>query len=84
MAEFAYNNAPHDSINISPNEARYGMTLDTRQGIEADPPGGEIPHAKERAELIIKIRKKLENSWQRTKESQTKWYNKNHPHTNYL
>ena len=62
MAEFAYNNAPHDSINISPNEARYGITLDTRQGIEADPPGGEIPHAKERAESIIKIRKELENS----------------------
>jgi transposase InsO family protein len=78
MAEFAYNNAPHDSIGISPNEARYGITLDTRQGIEADPPGGEIPHAKERAESIIKIRKELENSWRRTKESQAKWYNKNH------
>jgi hypothetical protein len=81
MAEFAYNNAPHDSINISLNEARYGITLDTRQGIEADSPGGEIPHAKERAESIIKIRKELENSWRRTKESQTKWYNKNHTPT---
>jgi hypothetical protein len=60
--EFAYNNTPYDSINISPNEARYGMTLDTRQGIKADPLGGEILYTKERVELIIKIRKELENS----------------------
>ena len=78
MAEFAYNNAPYNSISIWPNEARYSITLDTRQGIEADPLGGEILHVKERAESIIKIRKELENSWRRTKESQTKWYNKNH------
>ena len=65
-------------INISLNEARYGITLDTCQGIKADPLGGEILHIKERAELIIKIRKELENSWQRTKESQTKLYNKNY------
>ena len=72
MAEFAYNNALYDLINISLNEARYSITLDTRQGIEADPLGREILYIKERAELIIKIRKELENSWQRTKELQTK------------
>ena len=36
--------------------------LDTRQGIEANPLGGEILYIKERVELIIKIRKELENS----------------------
>jgi hypothetical protein len=78
MAEFAYNNAPHDSIGISPNEARYGITLDNRQGIADDSQKGEIPHAKERANELIQIRKKLENSWRRTKDSQVKWYDKNH------
>ena len=52
--------------------------LNTCQGIEADLLGGEILYVKERAELIIKIRKELENSQQRTKESQTKQYNKNY------
>ena len=56
-------------INISLNKARYGITLDTCQGIKADPLRGEILYIKERAESIIKIRKELENSWQRTKES---------------
>ena len=65
-------------INISLNEAYYSITLDTYQGIKADPLGREILYVKERAELIIKIRKELENSWQRTRESQTKWYNKNY------
>jgi hypothetical protein len=78
MAEFVYNNALYDSISISLNEAYYSIILDTCQGIEADPLGGEILYVKERAESIIKIRKELENSWQRTKESQAKWYNKNY------
>ena len=30
IAEFAYNNAYYSSIGISPNEARYGLSLDTR------------------------------------------------------
>ena len=78
IAEFAYNNAVHDAIGISPNEARYSISLDTRQGIEDDPLRGEIPQAKERAEEIVTLRRKLEDSWRRTKETQTKWYNKNH------
>jgi transposase InsO family protein len=78
LAKFAYMNAPQESIGIAPNEARYGMLLETRQGIEDDPQRGEIPIAKERAEEIIEIRKQLEISWQKTKESQAKWYNKNH------
>ena len=78
LAEFAYNNTPHDSIKISPNEARYGITLDTRQGIEDDPLRREIPLAKSRANNIVKIRQELERTWRKTKEIQTNWYNKNH------
>ena len=37
FAEFAYNNSYHESIKMSPNQARYGMNLETRQGIEDDP-----------------------------------------------
>jgi hypothetical protein len=78
LAKFAYMNAPHDSIGMSPNEARYGMTLDTRQGIEDDPQRGEIPTAKERAKWILEKRKELEATWLKTKEAQAKWYNKRH------
>jgi hypothetical protein len=78
QAEFAYNNAFHESIGMSPNEARYGQSLATRQGIEDDPLKGEIPTAKERAEALIKTRKSLEESWRKAKEQYTKWYNSNH------
>ena len=54
------------------------MTLDTRQGIEDDSQRGEIPLVKNRANDIVKIKQELEKTWQRTKETQTKWYNKNH------
>ena len=49
-------------INILLNKARYSITLDTYQGIKADPLREEILYVKERVELIIKIRKELENS----------------------
>lgn len=78
IAEFAYNNAPHDSIGMSPNQARYGISLDTRQGIEDDPQRGEIPTVKQFAEHIIEKRAELEKAWLKAKESQAKWYNKNH------
>jgi len=70
-------NAPHDSIGMSPNEARYGITLETRQGIEDDPQRGEIPTAREHADMIVEKRVQLEASWRRTKDAQAKWYNKN-------
>jgi hypothetical protein len=47
LVKFVYMNALYDSIGMSSNEARYGMTLDTRQGIEDDPQRGEILIAKE-------------------------------------
>ena len=78
FAEFAYNNSLHDSIGASPNQGRYGINLDTRQGVEDDPPTGEVPAVLERAKQIIELRKTLETSWQRTKESQAKYYNLKH------
>jgi len=62
FAEFAYNNSFHESIKMSPNQARYGMNLETRQGVEDDPKRGEIPAAKDRAEQIIQLRKELEEN----------------------
>lgn len=77
LAEFAYNNAFHDSIGCSPNEACYGKSLDTRQGIANEPLRGEVPTAKERATQIVEVRQELENNWRKTKEQQAKWYNQN-------
>jgi hypothetical protein len=68
---------------MTPNQARYGINLDTRQGIEDDPLRGEIPFAKERAEKLVKIRQELEECWIKTKESQAKYYNKNHTPIEY-
>ena len=78
LAKFAYMNAYHEVIKMTPNKAKYGINLETRQGIEDNPIRGEIPTAKERAEEVVKKRQKLENSWRKTKETQAKWYNKNH------
>jgi hypothetical protein len=55
FAEFAYNNTVHDAIKMSPNQARYGINLQTRQGIEDNPVKGEIPLAKERAAYIVQL-----------------------------
>ena len=60
MAEFVYNNSWHESIRMTPNRARYGVDLDTRQGIEDDPDIGNIPLAKDRAKDLVKIRQALE------------------------
>jgi hypothetical protein len=72
LAKFAYMNAPHNSIGMSPNKARYGMTLDTCQSIEDDPQRGEIPTIKERAKWILEKCKELEATWLKTKEAQAK------------
>ncbi len=89
LAAFAYNNAFHEAIQMSPFEAMHGHPLDTRQGIEDDPTKGEIPTAKQNAQNIVKVqkqleeswrktKKQLEESWRKTKESQAKWYNQTH------
>jgi hypothetical protein len=78
IAEFAYNNSFHSSIKMSPNEALYGETLDTRNGIEVDPKKGEIPAAKQNAEYIVQKRLQLEEAWKHSKLQQEKWYNKRH------
>jgi hypothetical protein len=78
VAEFAYNNAPHDSIGMSPNQARYGLSLDVSQGIADDPLRGEIPAARQRAEQLVETRKALEKSWRETKEAQARGYNQKH------
>ena len=63
---------------MTPNRARYGVDLDTRQGIEDDPDIGNIPLAKDRAEDLVKIRQALEERWAKTKEAQAKYYNQRH------
>ena len=56
LAEFAYNNALYDLIRISPNKARYGLTLDIYQGIKDNPKKGKIKTIKENAIQILKKR----------------------------
>ncbi len=63
---------------MSLNKARYGIILDTYQGIKDDLLRGKTPTAKEHALIIIKKRKQLEESQGKTKESQAKQYNKNY------
>ena len=62
FAEFTYNNAYHEAIQMSPNQARYGINLDIHQGVEDEPTKGDIPAARERVERIRDLRKELEES----------------------
>ena len=78
MAEFVYNNADYDSIRMLPNEAIYRQTLDICQSIEDDPQRGKISAVCQNVQLIVQKRQQLEESWQKTKEFYTKWYNKKH------
>jgi hypothetical protein len=45
---------------MSLNKVRYGITLDTCQGIKDDPQRGKILTTKERAKWILKKCKELE------------------------
>jgi hypothetical protein len=83
MAEYAYNNAHHDAIKMSPNKARYGQDLETRQEVQENPPRGEVPTAKANAERIVQTRKELEKHWQNAKALQAKYYNQKHTAKEY-
>ncbi|KFY19162.1 hypothetical protein V493_08103, partial [Pseudogymnoascus sp. VKM F-4281 (FW-2241)] len=83
FAELTYNNAFHDSIQMSPNQARYGINIDLRQGIEDDPTRREVPVAKDRVNLILELRQELEEAWKQTKEAQIRGYNKLHKPMQY-
>ena len=54
LAKFAYINAYHEAIKMTPNKARYSINLETRQGIEDDLIKKEISIAKEQAKEVIK------------------------------
>ena len=83
FAELTYNNAFHDSIQMSPNQARYGINIDLRQGIEDDPTRREVPVARDRVAMILELRKELEEAWKRSKEAQVRGYNKIHKPMQY-
>jgi hypothetical protein len=83
FAELTYNNTFHDSIRMSPNQARYGINIDLRQGVEDDPTKREVPAAKDRARQILELRKELEEAWKQTKEAQIRGYNKLHKPMQY-
>jgi len=63
---------------MSPFEAIHSQPLDMCQGIEDNPKKGEIPTAKQNAQNIVEVQKRLEEAWRKTKESQAKWYNQTH------
>ena len=56
----------------------YGYYLKIRAGVVDDPPGGEVPAAKERVELLHAVREKLRERWQHAVLAQRKWYNQRH------
>ena len=68
---------------MTPNQARYGINLDTCQGLEDDPPEGEIPLAKDRVKDLDKLRAELESNWRTAKENQAKYYNQRHAPIEY-
>ncbi len=65
------------------NQARYGFILKMRQGVEADPLSGEILAANARAIQLLELRHELEKTWKKTKQVQTKYYDKRHRPNQY-
>ena len=70
IAEFAYNNAHHSSIGMSPFKANYGYDFDlTFQ----DYTGGSVPSVGERLNAINKIHKELKISLEYASATQKKY-----------
>ena len=58
----------YNSIKILPNKAKYNIILDICQGIKDNPQREKILITKEQAKQILKLKKQLKDSWQKTKE----------------
>jgi transposase InsO family protein len=78
MAEFTYNNLEHSSTGMTPFYVLYGYHPEFSWDVSMDPPGGEVPSAKERIEALLEERSLLEERWQQAVEYQAKAYNAKH------
>lgn len=78
MAEYVYHNAKHSTTGVSPFMLMYGYNPEIHVRLEDEKHEEEVPAAKEKIEAISKLRKELEQRWQRAIDSQVKAYNKKH------
>lgn len=77
-AQFAYNNSIHSTLNQTPAFALMGYHPQRLINLADEVPGGEVPSARERIEIVEKQRAELSDRWRRAVEYQAKWYNKKH------
>lgn len=77
-AQFCYNNSVQSTIKMTPSFALMGFYPKRLLNLADAVPGGEVPSARERVEIIQRQREDLVNRWKKAVEYQAKSYNKKH------
>jgi transposase InsO family protein len=77
-AEYACNNAPNTTTDISPFECLMGYSPDFYIRSEDESPLEGVPAALNRVKKLQQLREKLAKNWQHAVESQAKYYNSKH------
>lgn len=77
MAEYAYNNSVHATIQTSPFAAMFDEIPKWEDAL-ADARDDEVPAAKKRAEEVIGMREVLEKRLAEAAQTQAKYYDRKH------
>lgn len=75
FAEFAYNNSKHQVLNDTPFHTCYGYHPQLPWNPE-DRIQGEVPAARERVQILLEEREKLQELWHRAQNNRETYYNR--------
>lgn len=78
LAEFAYQNTEHTSIECSPFYTFCGYNPRIEISVEDDTTEGEVPAAKDRVQKLFKLREDLAKRWQSVANAHARAYDFKH------